>query len=172
MTAQDVATAQGALEAAEPAVERDYTSAVYGSLLVTTLIAVQWWHDASAVFLGLSLVVSVGVFWLAHVWSTIVDRRVHGPIDRAQIVGIGRHEAPMLTAALVPALLMGLAVFEFATVDQAIALALAASIIQLFLWGLAVGRAAHTSWVVALVIAMVDCALGLAVVVLKVVIIH
>jgi hypothetical protein len=165
-------TDHGSLAAVTPIIERDYTSAVYGSLLVTTLIAVQWWHDASAVFLGLSLVVSVGVFWLAHVWSTIVDRRAHGPIDGAQIVGIGRHEAPMLTAAMVPALLMGLAVFEFATVDQAIALALAASIVQLFLWGLAVGRAAHASWLVALVIATVDCALGLAVVVLKVVVIH
>jgi hypothetical protein len=172
MTGQDVATGPTIHEPADSPIERDYSSAVYGSLLVTTLIAVQWWHDTSAVFLGLSLLISVGVFWLAHVWSTLVDRRVRGPTDRATVVAIGRSEAPMLTAALVPALLMGLAVFELVTVDQAIALALAASIVQLFLWGLAVGRAAHTSWFVAVVIATVDCALGLAVVVLKVVIIH
>jgi hypothetical protein len=35
-----------------------------------------------------------------------------------------------------------------------------------------VGRAAHASWVVAVGIALVDCALGLAVVILKVVVIH
>jgi hypothetical protein len=157
---------------ADAAVERDYTSAVYGSLLVTTLIAVQWYHDTSAAFLGLSLLISVGVFWLAHVWATIVGRRVYGRVERSTIIAIGRAEAPMLTAAIVPAALLGLAVLDLVSVDQAIAAALVAGVGQLFLWGLAVGRAAHASWVVAVGIALVDCALGLAVVILKVVVIH
>jgi hypothetical protein len=154
------------------AVERDYESAVYGSLLVTTLIAVLWRHEPTATFVGLSVVVSVAVFWLAHVWAAIVDRRVHGPVERGEVLAIAAAEAPMLSASIVPAALIGLAALGLATLDQAIALALAASVVQLFLWGLAVGRAAHASWLVALGIATVDCALGIAIVALKVVVIH
>ena len=57
-------------------------------------------------------------------------------------------------------------------VDQAITLALIVSVAQLFLWGLAVGRAIGKGWPVALVVATVDCLLGLLIVVLKVLVIH
>jgi hypothetical protein len=58
------------------------------------------------------------------------------------------------------------------TVDVAIGLALTVSIAQLFVWGLAVGRAAHSSWHLALAVALVDCLLGILIVVLKVLILH
>jgi hypothetical protein len=156
----------------QTAIEPDYTAAVYGSLLVTTLIAVQWRYGVNATFVGLSLLISVGVFWLAHVWSAIVDRRVHGRVTRSDVRALAVEEAPMLAAAVVPAALLGLSATRFATVDQTIGIALVASIAQLFLWGLAVGRAAHSSWVLAVGIALVDCGLGIAIAVLKVVIIH
>ena len=66
---------------AEPEAGRpDYANAIYGSLLVTSLVAVQWRHDPSTDVIAVSLLISVVVFWLAHVWSQIVNRRVHGPI--------------------------------------------------------------------------------------------
>jgi hypothetical protein len=46
---------------------RDYTPAIYGSLLVTTLTIIQWQADPVAETIALSLVISVGVFWLTHV---------------------------------------------------------------------------------------------------------
>ena len=58
------------------------------------------------------------------------------------------------------------------TVDRAIEIALAVSIGQLFLWGLVVGRAAHRGWVLPLVVAVVDSLLGLAIVALKVAVLH
>jgi hypothetical protein len=152
--------------------DRDYTPAVYGSLLVTTLIAVQWRDDASRVFVGLSLAISVAVFWLTHVWSGIVNLRIHGPIRRSDVVEIGTAEAPMLVAPVVPLVVLSLASILDAPVDAALAAALLASIGQLFVWGLAVGRAAHTSWLLAVVVAAVDCALGFLVVTLKVLVIH
>ena len=155
-----------------PSNERDYTAAVYGSLLVTTLIAVQWYHDLSVTFLGLSLIISVVVFWLTHVWAGIVNRRIHGSIDRSEAMTIAGDEAPMLTAAIIPTLLLGLAYLGIVPVDTAVALALLASLAQLFVWGLAVGRSAHASWPFALGIATVDCALGIAIVILKVMVIH
>jgi hypothetical protein len=152
--------------------DRDYTSAVYGSLLVTTLIAVQWHHDVSTTFLGLSLVISVAVFWLTHVWAAIVNRRVHGPIDQAAVAVLARDEAPMLTAAVVPTILLALASAGVLEVDIGIGLALLVSLVQLFLWGLAVGWAAHASWPLAIGVAAVDGALGIAIVVLKVLVLH
>jgi hypothetical protein len=151
---------------------RDYTPAVYGSLLVTTLIAVQWRYQPDVIHVGLSLVISVGVFWLTHVWAGLVNRRVRGPIDRREGLAIAVDEAPMLVAAIVPSVILALAPLGLASVDLVLALALAVSIIQLFLWGLAVGRAAHTRWHLAVAVASVDALLGLAIVALKVGVIH
>ena len=152
--------------------EHDFAPAVYGSLLVTTLVAVQWRDDAATELIALSLLTSVAVFWLAHAWSEIVDRRVRGPIGIREAVGVARGEASMLSSALIPALLLGLPRVSEVSADQAIGLALAVSILELFLWGLVVGRAAHGSWPFAFGIALVDCSLGILVVVLKVVVIH
>lgn len=151
---------------------RDYTPAVYGSLLVTTLIAVQWRAETTAIFVGLSLVISVTVFWLTHAWAGIVNRRLHGSIRRADLLAIAGREAPMLGALVVPVTFLGVASLLDAPVELVIDVALVISVGQLFLWGLAVGRAAHQSWVLALVIAAVDCALGFLVVALKVLILH
>lgn len=152
--------------------ERDYTPAVYGALLVTTLIAVQWRHDVSTTLLGASLIGAVLVFWLTHVWSRVVNQRVHGPIARHEGLAIARDEAPMLTASILPALVLLLLPALGATTDQAVAVALALSIAQLFVWGMVVGRAAHSSWWLAIGVATVDLLLGLAIVTLKVVVLH
>src|SRR5262245_57495272 len=95
----------------------DYTSAIYGSLLVTTLVAVQWRGTTAPGFIGLTLLTSVTVFWLAHVWAEIVNRRVQGRIDRGTIGHIALAEAPMLTAVLVPGVLLGLPFFFGVPVD-------------------------------------------------------
>ncbi len=152
--------------------ESDFTPAIYGSLLVTTLVAVQWHGSAAPALIGLSIVISVVVFWLTHVWSGVMNRRVHGPVSRAEAVGIARAEAPMLTAVIVPALALGLPRLTGMAVDVAIGLALLVSLAQLFLWGLAVGRAAHDRWWLTLIVALVDLGLGIAIVIAKVVVLH
>lgn len=160
------------MQVPSPGDGRNYTAAVYGSLLVTTLLAVQWWNDADATFVGLTLVISVAVFWLAHSWAAMVDRRVHGPLRRSDAIAIAAGQAPMLLAAIIPSLILGLAVIGLLTVDQALGVALAVSLVQLFLWGLVAGFAAHSSAVVALGVALVDLGLGVAIVILKVIVIH
>ena len=150
----------------------DNTAAIYGSLLVTTLVAVQWKADAVPELIGLSLVIGVGVFWLAHVWAEVVNRRVAGSIGVSEARTIALGEATMLLSVVVPGILLGLHRFAGVPTDLAIGLALAASLVQLFLWGLAVGRAAHDSWSVAVGIGLVDFAFGVIIVVLKVVVLH
>jgi hypothetical protein len=150
----------------------DLSSAVYGSLLVTTLVAAQARTDASTEFIVATLLISVGVFWLTEVWSEVVNHRVRGPINRAGLFEIARDESPMLLAAIPPALALATASLGLTTAEQAIDLALVVGVIQLFIWGLVVGRAVDRGWGVALLIASVDCALGLLIVVLKVLVLH
>jgi hypothetical protein len=150
----------------------DNTPAIYGSLLVTTLVAVQWKADAVPELIGLSLIIGVGVFWLAHAWAEVVNRRVVGSISAAEVRAIALGEAPMLLSVVVPGILLGLHRFTGVPTDLAIGLALAASLVQLFLWGLAVGRAANESWPVAVGIGLVDFAFGTIIVVLKAVVLH
>ena len=160
----------GATEDSEPIA--DNTPAIYGSLLVTTLVAVQWKAEAVPELIGLSLVIGVGVFWLAHAWAEIINRRVAGPISVADVGSIALGEAPMLLSVVVPGLLLGLHRAFGVSADVAIGLALAASLVQLFLWGLAVGRAAHGSWPIAVGVGLVDFAFGVVIVVLKAVVLH
>jgi hemolysin III len=157
---------------ADEVVVPDYTPSIYGALLVTTLVAVQWQADAVTGLIALTLVTSVGVFWLAHVWAAVVNRRLHGSIARGELVTIARDEAPMLASVVVPGLILAFGPVLGLSADLAIAVALAVSIAQLFVWGLAVGRAAHSSWHLALAVAAVDCALGILIVGLKVLVLH
>jgi hypothetical protein len=150
----------------------DLQAAVYGSLLVTTLVAAQARHDASADFIVFTLFVSVGVFWLMEVWSKLVTLRVVGPISLAETGAVARHAAPMLAAAVLPALVLASHHLGPIDVERAIDLALLACIVQLFLWGLAVGRALGRGWPAAFVVAIVDCWLGLLIVGLKVFVVH
>jgi hypothetical protein len=150
----------------------DLSSAIYGSLLITALVAAQGRHDANPELIGFSVLVSVAVFWLMEVWSGLVSLRVQGPITRAEVREVAVHESPMLAAAILPVIALGTWRLQIADVDQAIALALIVSVVQLFLWGLAVGRAIGKGWPVALVVATGDCLLGLVIVVLKVLVIH
>ena len=150
----------------------DLSSAVYGSLLVTTLVAAQARSDASTEFIAVSLLLAVGVFWLTEVWSEVVNHRVRGPITRHDLFEIARDESPMLVAAIPPAVVLWTASLGLTTAERAIDIALVVGVIQLFLWGLVVGRAVNRGWGVALLIASVDCALGLLIVVLKVLVLH
>ena len=78
----------------------------------------------------------------------------------------------MLTSAIVPAVILALPRFFGVSVDVAIGAALLASLVQLFLWGLAVGRAAHASAGWRFLVALVDCGIGVGVVLLKVLVLH
>src|SRR3954447_10191418 len=150
----------------------DYTPAIYGSLLTTTLVAVQWRHDAATELIALSLVVSVVVFWLTHVWAEIVNHRVRGEVTGTDIAALAGAEAPMLLAVLLPAGILALGRVVAASVDTAVGLALIVSIGQLFVWGLIVGHTARRGWGFALGVAAVDCLLGVVIVALKVIVIH
>ncbi|HET9345613.1 MAG TPA: hypothetical protein VFO05_07920 [Candidatus Limnocylindrales bacterium] len=149
-----------------------YTQAIYGSLLVTSLVAVQWRGTPSPDGIALSLVVGIVVFWLAHIWAEVVNLRVRNQFRMGDAVVIARDEAALLAAVVLPALVLALGPRLGLTVDEAIGGALIVCIGQLFVWGLVVGRAAHRGWLLPLVVAVVDSLLGVVIVALKVAVLH
>jgi len=151
---------------------QDRASAIYGSLLVVTLVAAQARSDAVTAFIAGTVVVGVGVFWLTEVWTEVITLRTLGPITRHQVVRLARAELPMLSAAVIPTILLASASLGVTTPELATNLALAAGIGQLFVWGLIVGKAMDRGWGIALAVALVDCALGLLIVALKVWVLH
>ena len=152
--------------------QRDYSWTVYGSILVTTLLVVESQADESPDFIGLTIVISIAVFWLAHAWSEVIGLRVHGPVGLRPILEIVRDQATILVAAVVPVALLGIRLTGVYSDATAVNLALAVSVVQLFLWGIVIGRAARATWPTTLLIALVDLGFGLVVVGLKVVAIH
>jgi hypothetical protein len=171
-TPRPVARPDPAAEAASHAIVRRDAPAIYGGLLVTALVAVQWRSDAIAERVSLSILVTVFVFWLTHVWAELVDHRVSGPVSRDEVARLMWAEAPMLMAAVPPAATLAIARIVGFPVEQAISMALVVSIAQLALWGLAIGRALHRGWGIALLTAGIECAFGLVLVGLKVVVVH
>jgi hypothetical protein len=158
-------------DSASPAF-RDRASAIYGSLLVVSLVAAQARSDAVPAFIAATVLIGVGVFWLTEVWTEVIAIRTHGAITRGQVARAARAEAPMLGAAVIPALLLATSTLGLTTPELATSLALAAGIGQLFVWGLVVGMAMRRGWAAAVLVAVVDCALGLVIVALKVWVLH
>lgn len=85
---------------------------VYGLVLVTALITVGWEFDTDLEVL-VFIVGTVGVFWLTHVYASVVAgrRTAEGravPIARA-IARTASRSVGMLLATLLPALALALA---------------------------------------------------------------
>jgi dolichyl-phosphate-mannose--protein O-mannosyl transferase len=81
-----------------------YKEAVYGSILVTALIAALRHEHVPVRVLTITLVGTMLVFWLAHVWSSIVAERLRGAarLSVRQVRDLATEEWPMLEVAFVP----------------------------------------------------------------------
>jgi hypothetical protein len=158
--------------AAHRSVQADRASAIYGSLLVLSLVAAQGRSDSVPEFIAATIAVGVGVFWLMEVWTELLALRTTGPVTRADAAAIARAETPMLASAVLPMLVLLTAAFGILTAEQAVNLAMAVGVAQLLAWGLLVGHALGRGWGPAVVVALVDGALGLVIVALKVFVLH
>ncbi len=129
---------------------RGLSAAVYGSLLVLTLIVAQARSDWASRSSRSPCFVAVAVFWLAEAWSELIAVRLAGPVTLRGVFGVMAGELPMMGAAVLPALALMTRSAGLTTAEQAIDLALAVGLAQLFVWGLAVGRALGRGWTVTL----------------------
>jgi hypothetical protein len=146
-----------------------YRSAVYGSVLVTALVAALR-DEISIRDLTLTVAATIAVFWIAHLWSSVVAERVeHG--DRfsfSTLRELVREELPMIEVAVAPVAALAFGWAGGYSRDTAVDLALAFGVLQLLGWGFRVGRRIYGGRWMAYVTGLLDGALGFAIVALEV----
>ena len=132
-----------------PVLDRDvrFGAAVYGSFLAASVIGVAYESGAAARTMTASLLGSMLVFWAAHVWSEVVGERIRlGKAFRPrEMLLIARREWPLVEAAALPSILLGLAWAGAWSRETGARLALAAALVQVLAWGFAAGRRAGGS---------------------------
>ncbi len=151
--------------------ERDYSSAVYGSVLAATVVVSSGDLRAPGV-LALLLIVSGVVFWLAHVYAATVAG-VHGGWQVGALRAGLRHEWPVAFAAVPPAIAAVVcgSVPNISVTDGVWA-ALAVAIAEQQLWGWAAIRKARLSGSDLTKTILLNIVMGLIIVALKVAISH
>src|SRR5262245_65144874 len=78
----------------------DVASAIYGSMLVTVLLAAQNRAETSVARVGLYVILGIVAFWLTHIWAQAVGLRLQGRVTPAIAAEVAREESPMLAAAV------------------------------------------------------------------------
>jgi hypothetical protein len=145
------------------------TEAVYGLILATSVIAVS--YDASdAGPVALAVLVTAVVFWLAHVYAHLLGRGVSeepGP-TRADIARALREHWSLVAVVVPLVLVLGLGAIGAIPDRAALVAAMAIALIELAAAGAyaAITRGASPPWTI--VSAAIALALGLLVVLLKV----
>lgn len=153
----------------------DYAGAVYGSLLAASVVvgASPRQEPASAPTLIALLLATGLVFWLAHVYASLAGDRQHGlRVNWPEIRSVGRREWPLAQAAVPPAA-AAFACWAAGLSDGAAAwTALFTALGGQVGWTVAAWRRADAGVRLIVVSGMVNLALGLLIVALKVVLTH
>ena len=142
-------------------------SAIYGVVLVSSLIAIGWYEEDDLEVLGFTVGAMV-VFWLAHVYAGTISREDTGsPRLRAILVAArtsAAHTSGMLLAMVLPTVFLLLATLNWMDEYVAYYLALWAGTLVLAVigWFTARRRGGHWGWWV--LGALVTATLGLLVI--------
>jgi hypothetical protein len=147
--------------------ERDYTSAVYGSVLAATVVVSSGDLRAPGV-LAILLIVSGLTFWVAHVYAATVAG-VHGGWHYGAILTGMRHEWPVAFAAVPPAVaavICGL--LPNVSVTDGVWAALIVAIVEQQFWGFAAVRHAKLSGSALTKTVFLNVFMGLVIVALKI----
>ena len=146
--------------------------AIYGTILVMAVITALS-HDDSVTSAQLiaGVLATTFVFWIAHVYAEVLGQRMEGEGGRptfANLAVAARGEWPLVEAALLPVLCLLVGVLGVVKTDTAVAIAIGVGVIELFGYGIAAGRRLQLSRGGIVVVGVVNGALGLLIVLLKV----
>jgi hypothetical protein len=147
---------------------------LYGLILVTSVIATLEQNEEQIGLMIAALVVTALVFALAHAWAHALDAaaRARTPVDRHLLVRGIQHEWPIVQAALPASIVLALASFDLYTVATALWIAVGVNVGLLFLWGAVLRDIAGGTLTQALLGGLSSAALGLLLVLLKVIVSH
>ena len=141
---------------------------LYGLILVTSVIVTLGGKEIE--LLAVALVVTSAVFALAHAWAHALDEAAteHRAVDRHRFRRSLTHEWPIVTAALPSAVLVALAALGLYSTDTALWVALGVNIVLLFVWGAGLRELSGGTLAEMLGAGASTAALGLILVLLKV----
>jgi hypothetical protein len=131
-------------------------------------------EDPGPWLIAITVALTNVVFWVAHVHATLIADWSHeggrpGWIQARQRM---KHEFPLFAACVPTLVVLVLAGLGFYGVSLAVWLSLIIGIVLLAGWGLAIARTAQLGAVGAVFVAGINVALGLAIVLLKVIVSH
>jgi hypothetical protein len=146
--------------------------AIYGTILVMAVITALSHDDTvTAGELVAGVLATTFVFWIAHVYAEVLGRRVEGGAGRPTLGNVAvaaRGEWPLVEASLLPVLALLLAVVGVVKTDTAVTIAIAIGVAELFGYGILAGRRLQLSRGGVIAVGVVNGALGLVIVLLKV----
>jgi hypothetical protein len=119
---------------------------IYGTILVTSVVAAAYSSDAIWQSLGI-VEVTVVVFWLAHVYAHALAWSLESNVQfsRRGLRGIARKEWPLLQAAVVPTIALLAGGVGLIRTQSAYWIAIGYGVAALVWWGLLVSRKEHLS---------------------------
>jgi hypothetical protein len=144
--------------------------AIYGLILATSVIAVsREYNSSNAGLIGVTVLVTGVVFWLAHVYSRVLAESItlHRMPNRSEVREVLRHDWPLVEVTVPLVLILALGVIDVVPDKAAILAATLAALVELAAAG---AYAAHTSGAGLRgtgISAVIAVTLGSAVVVLK-----
>jgi hypothetical protein len=147
--------------------------AIYGYILATSLVAAfSEDDDYSTTEVAVSVFVTGLVFWLAHVYASLLgERYVAGRrLTRSEIGAEFYAEWPLVQAFIPSIAVLLLGTIGLLSDDTAVWLAIAVGLAALLLWSLEIGRRERLSPLELAGMVLVNALFGAAVVVLKVVV--
>jgi hypothetical protein len=147
--------------------------AIYGYILATSLVAAfSEDDDYSTTEVAVAVFVTGLVFWLAHVYASLLGERYAAGrrLTRSETVAEFYGEWPLIQAFIPSLTVLLLGTIGLLSHDTAIWLAIAIGVAALLLWSLEIGRRERLSPLELAVMALVNGLFGVAVVLLKVVV--
>jgi hypothetical protein len=152
---------------------RHLTSSIYGTVLTIALITAYSADDElDPLLIAAGVVVTTAVFWLAHAQAELLARRYFAgrALGRDEVEEQLREGWPMVEASFPCALALAAGGIGVLDEDASIYVALGIGVLELAGWGIAIGQREQLGLVRVVALTSLNVALGLAVVVLKLVI--
>lgn len=147
--------------------------AIYGYILATSLVAAfSEDDDYSTTEVAVSVFVTGLVFWLAHVYASLLGERYAAGrrLTRSEIGAEFYAEWPLVQAFIPSIAVLLLGTIGLLSDDTAVWLAIAVGLAALLLWSLEIGRRERLSPLELAGMVLVNALFGAAVIVLKVVV--
>ena len=153
---------RGAVIAANP------RGAIYGTIVATAVIAATAHNERPGLILA-ATVVTLLVFWLAHVYAEVLAHGLRqARLELNVVPATMTRELSMLAAPALSVLFLLLGALGVLGEGLAVRLALWNGVAQLVGWGIDVGRRLGRSWPAALLGGVVNGVLGVVIVLLEV----